>query len=98
MCRWQLLSVQALGYGSLLGAVAVGTKLVTGAWEWESKWAVGWAMVGRGELGFVMVGLNSHLNSYAARQRVRAFTFSIESHVHMFLCMHFRRRKATGRG
>ena len=51
----KLVSFEALGYGLLLGAVAVGTKLVTGAWEWESKWAVGWAMVGRGELGFVMV-------------------------------------------
>jgi Kef-type K+ transport system membrane component KefB len=50
----ELFSGAALAYGALLAAIAVGSKIVTGAWEWQSKWTVGWAMVGRGELGFVM--------------------------------------------
>ena len=50
----ELFSVPALAFGSLLAAIAVGSKVVTGAWEWQHRWAVGWAMVGRGELGFVM--------------------------------------------
>lgn len=52
----QLFSGPALGYGLLLGLAAVGTKLVTGRWAAKrDAWPVGWAMVGRGELGFVMV-------------------------------------------
>ena len=45
----------ALGAG--YSVVAVAGKLVTGAWchpDWPKARAVGWAMVGRGELGFVM--------------------------------------------
>jgi len=45
----------ALGAG--YSVVAVAGKLVTGAWchpDWRKARAVGWAMVGRGELGFVM--------------------------------------------
>ena len=45
----------ALGAGYSI--VAVAGKLVTGAWchpDWPKARAVGWAMVGRGELGFVM--------------------------------------------
>jgi len=52
----QLFSGPALGYGFLLGLVAMGSKLVTGQWtNRKDVWPVGWAMVGRGELGFVMV-------------------------------------------
>ena len=43
-----LFSTEALLYGSLLSAIAVSSKVVTGVFEWDSKWAVGWAMVGRG--------------------------------------------------
>jgi Kef-type K+ transport system membrane component KefB len=50
----ELFSAEALGYGSLLTAIAILTKVVTGVFEWESKFSVGWAMVGRGELGLVM--------------------------------------------
>ena len=45
----------ALGAG--YSVLAVAGKLVTGAWchpDWPKARAVGWAMVGRGELGFVM--------------------------------------------
>ena len=34
--------------------IAICSKVVTGVFEWDSKWSVGWAMVGRGELGLVM--------------------------------------------
>ena len=34
--------------------IAICSKVVTGIYEWDSKWSVGWAMVGRGELGLVM--------------------------------------------
>jgi Kef-type K+ transport system membrane component KefB len=50
----ELFSAEAIGYGALLTAVAVLAKVVTGVFHWERKWTVGWAMVGRGELGFVM--------------------------------------------
>ena len=50
----ELFSAEALGYGALLTAIAILTKVVTGVFEWESKFSVGWAMVGRGELGLVM--------------------------------------------
>eukprot|EP00937_MAST-01D_sp_MAST-1D-sp2_P004307 g4307.t1 len=49
-----LFESSALGFGALLTVVAVLSKVVTGVWEWKSKWVIGWAMVGRGELGFVM--------------------------------------------
>ena len=29
-------------------------QVVTGVFEWDSKFSIGWAMVGRGELGLVM--------------------------------------------
>ena len=44
----------ALGYGAILTIIAICSKVVTGVFEWDSKWSVGWAMVGRGELGLVM--------------------------------------------
>jgi hypothetical protein len=47
----ELFTGQALGYGALLTAIAIGTKVVTGVFDWERKWSIGWAMVGRGELG-----------------------------------------------
>jgi Kef-type K+ transport system membrane component KefB len=50
----ELFSGEALGYGALLTLIAILTKVVTGVFEWESKFSVGWAMVGRGELGLVM--------------------------------------------
>ena len=50
----ELFSAEALGYGALLTAIAILTKVVTGVFEWESKFSIGWAMVGRGELGLVM--------------------------------------------
>jgi hypothetical protein len=40
----------------LLGLVAMASKLITGQWaNRKDVWPVGWAMMGRGELGFVMV-------------------------------------------
>lgn len=50
----ELFSVEALYFGLLLSFIAIASKVVTGVYEWEYKWSVGWAMVGRGELGFVM--------------------------------------------
>eukprot|EP01051_Picozoa_sp_SAG22_P026642 SAG22_NODE_8512_length_650_cov_0.588022_1_plen_163_part_00 len=49
-----LFTGEAIGYGLLLTVLAVFAKVVTGVFEWDRKWVVGWAMVGRGELGFVM--------------------------------------------
>ena len=50
----ELFSAEALGYGALLTAIAICSKVVTGVFEWDSKFSIGWAMVGRGELGLVM--------------------------------------------
>lgn len=61
-----LFQARAVAYGLLLSCVAVASKVVTGLWECTpQKWAVGWAMVGRGELGFVMAeeGYRSGLTS-----------------------------------
>ena len=50
-----LFDTDALGYGALLTLLAVLSKVVTGVWAGTAvRWVVGWAMVGRGELGFVM--------------------------------------------
>ena len=61
----ELFSGKAVAYGALLTIIAVGSKVFTGVWEWDTKWTVGWAMVGRGELGFVMAeeGFTSGLTS-----------------------------------
>ena len=61
-----LFQTQAVAYGMLLSCVAVASKVFTGLWDCTpQKWAVGWAMVGRGELGFVMAeeGYKSGLTS-----------------------------------
>jgi Kef-type K+ transport system membrane component KefB len=50
----KLASAPAALYGLLLSLVAVLTKVGTGLFYREDPWKVGWAMVGRGELGFVM--------------------------------------------
>ena len=50
----RLFSAPALLYGALLAFLAVGSKVVTGVFDWERRYQIGWAMVGRGELGFVM--------------------------------------------
>lgn len=50
----ELFSGEALGYGALLTAIAILSKVVTGVFEWDEKYSIGWAMVGRGELGLVM--------------------------------------------
>jgi Kef-type K+ transport system membrane component KefB len=50
----ELFSVEALYFGLLLTLIAIASKVATGIFEWDDKWAIGWAMVGRGELGFVM--------------------------------------------
>jgi Kef-type K+ transport system membrane component KefB len=50
----QLFDADALLFGLVLTAVAVASKVVTGVWDWQNRWVIGWAMVGRGELGFVM--------------------------------------------
>jgi len=49
-----LFDAKAIYFGLLLTAVAILSKVVTGIFVWEYKWEIGWAMVGRGELGFVM--------------------------------------------
>jgi Kef-type K+ transport system membrane component KefB len=50
----KLASAPAALYGLLLSLVAVLTKVGTGLFYRADPWKVGWAMVGRGELGFVM--------------------------------------------
>ena len=50
----KLASAPAALYGLLLSLVAVLTKVGTGLFYRKDPWKVGWAMVGRGELGFVM--------------------------------------------
>lgn len=50
----KLASAPAALYGLLLSLVAVLTKVGTGLFYRPDPWKVGWAMVGRGELGFVM--------------------------------------------
>ena len=50
----RLVSGPAVLYGALLSAVACLAKVVTGVFYEPAPWRVGWAMVGRGELGFVM--------------------------------------------
>ena len=50
----KLASAPAALYGLLLSLVAVLTKVGTGLFYKKDPWKVGWAMVGRGELGFVM--------------------------------------------
>ena len=50
----KLASGPAALYGLLLSLVAVLTKVGTGLFYRADPWKVGWAMVGRGELGFVM--------------------------------------------
>eukprot|EP00658_Telonema_sp_P-2_P082552 TRINITY_DN8750_c0_g1_i2.p1 TRINITY_DN8750_c0_g1~~TRINITY_DN8750_c0_g1_i2.p1 ORF type:complete len:250 (+),score=43.70 TRINITY_DN8750_c0_g1_i2:292-1041(+) len=50
----ELFEPEALYYGILLTAIAIVSKVVTGVFAWDLKWLVGWAMVGRGELGCVM--------------------------------------------
>jgi len=50
----ELFSIEALYFGLLLTFIAIASKVATGVFEWDDKWAIGWAMVGRGELGFVM--------------------------------------------
>jgi Kef-type K+ transport system membrane component KefB len=49
-----LVQADSLAFGALLTAIAMATKVCTGVFDWENKWMIGWAMVGRGELGFVM--------------------------------------------
>ncbi len=49
-----LVNGDAVGYGIILALIAVASKVVTGVFDWANKWVIGWAMVGRGELGFVM--------------------------------------------
>jgi Kef-type K+ transport system membrane component KefB len=49
-----LVHSDSLAFGALLTLIAMATKVVTGVFDWENKWMIGWAMVGRGELGFVM--------------------------------------------
>jgi len=50
----ELFDAKALYFGLLLTAIAVASKVLTGVFDWPNKWVIGWAMVGRGELGFVM--------------------------------------------
>jgi len=50
----RLFSAPAVGYGALVSCIAVITKVVTGVFDWDRRWEVGVAMVGRGELGFIM--------------------------------------------
>eukprot|EP00056_Hartaetosiga_gracilis_P013504 m.224615 g.224615 ORF g.224615 m.224615 type:complete len:352 (+) comp13854_c0_seq1:430-1485(+) len=52
----ELFDPLSIGYGLLYCIPAVFGKLVTGAFmkEWGNGLVVGWAMVGRGELGFLM--------------------------------------------
>mgnify|MGYP005993324681 CR=1 FL=1 len=42
----ELFSVEALYFGLLLTFIAIVSKVATGVFEWEDKWAIGWAMVG----------------------------------------------------
>ena len=52
-----MFDAQGVALGAGYSVFAVVGKLVTGAWchpDWPKARAVGWAMVGRGELGFVM--------------------------------------------
>jgi Kef-type K+ transport system membrane component KefB len=50
----QIIEKKALLLGLLCGAVAIVSKLVAGVWFPGKRWSVGWAMVARGELGFVV--------------------------------------------
>lgn len=50
----ELFDAEALKFGVLLIVIAVVSKVMTGVFDWKNKWVIGWAMVGRGELGFVM--------------------------------------------
>jgi len=62
-----LFDAKALAFGALLSVIAVVFKLITGVFDWPNKVALGWAMCGRGELGFLMAkdskdkGLQSQL-------------------------------------
>jgi len=49
-----LFDAKALAFGALLSVIAVVFKLITGIFDWPNKVALGWAMCGRGELGFLM--------------------------------------------
>jgi len=47
----EMFDPKACYYGLLLTVLAVISKVITGVFDWDLKWAIGWAMVGRGELG-----------------------------------------------
>jgi len=49
-----LFDAKALAFGAILSVIAVVFKLITGIFDWPNKVALGWAMCGRGELGFLM--------------------------------------------
>ena len=101
----QMFEATALGYGVAYTIPAVLGKLVTGSFagSWADARIVGWAMVGRGELGFVMAqealkeGIMGQEAFVASVWALLLATFLSPLMLKRALAQKVRRRQTTGR-